>query len=73
MVGMGTISLVLCMLSLRCLSNIQVEMSNKQLGIQVQKGENKYLSVINYLYYKMALKATGLENFQSGLYLINES
>lgn len=43
---MGIKGLVLCV-SLRCLSNIQVEMSSKQLIIQGQKRENKYLGAIN--------------------------
>lgn len=70
---MGTKSLVFCVLSLRCLSNIQGEMSNKQLVIQVQKRESKYWSTINYLSNEIVLKTIGLGDFQSGLCLINGS
>lgn len=68
---------VVCMLSLRCLSNFQVEMSNKQLVLQVQRRENEFVHSDD-VYVKWILKAMVLGDmegrvFQSGLCLINGS
>lgn len=68
---------VVCMLSLRCLSDLQVELSSKQSALQVQRGENKLVRS-DAVYVKRVLQAMALGDmegrvFQSGLCLINGS